>query len=182
MSESNATQVEAKTFDVLGTVKGTTYPTKDVPVFTDQESAHQIAVLDAEANETLDADRVNELDEQIAVLRDKIKATVLTFHLRGIGRGVRVAVQQKVKQTKFGEDENARNLFTDASYLAEHIVRVTNADGAVDEHIWSPEQAQELILSLPDEEAQKLLSAMMELTFQAAYFEGAVGADFLPKS
>lgn len=174
---------EIATFDVLAAAKGRTYPTKDVTIYTDHEAAHQIAVLERQANDAMHNDDVDidAIDEQINALREQVKASALTFHMRGIGPGVRTSVEMKIKQTT-GLSETERVRLSNASYLAEHIVRVTNAAGAVNEEMWTPEKVSELLDVIPDESAIKLYKAMAELTFQASYFDAAVDADFLSKS
>lgn len=173
---------DVKTFSVIDAAKGTAYPTKDVTVFTDQDTAFKIALLEFEASETDDDDEVNAIDAQIEALREKIKETALTFHMRGISRGMRIAVEQEIKEKKFGEDTDGRIRYSNAAHLAAHIIRVTNAQGAVDERVFSTDDALELVASLPDESTDKLFHTMQELTFQAAYFDAAVSADFLSKS
>lgn len=173
---------DVKTFSVLDAAKGSSYPSDDVTVYTNQKAAHQIARLEFEINETDDDARVNELDAQIAVLRDEVLASQLTFHMRGISPGTRTAVQQQVKERKFGEDTDGRTRFSNAAYLAAHIVRVTNAEGAVDERVFEADEVVELVKALPDESVEDLYEKMQELTFRAAYFDAAVSADFLSKS
>ena len=172
---------DIRTFDVLKSARGTTYPSKDVEVYTDQGGAFEIVQLERQISDTKDPDEVDRLDAMVNELRKQVKDSALTFHMRGIGPGIRAAVEMRIKQTT-GLTEEERVRLSNSSYLAEHIVRVTNAAGEVDERMWAADDVAELIDVLPDESVAKLFEAMGELTFRALYFDDVVSADFLPTS
>lgn len=180
MTENPMTDALSKgTFSVLDVVKGRGYPQDIVDIYTDHETAFKIHRLEQQIGREKDAEKVNELDAQKRELAAKVKESVLTFHLRGIDQGVIDAVSvQGIEKFKGKEDDPFRGRWTDASYLAHHIVSVTNANGDVDRHSWTVDEVLSLWETLPGESFAKLLVLMQELTFAARYFDEAVSADF----
>lgn len=171
---------DPKTLNILETIKGRSYPSKDVKVWLDQETIHAIAELENEIAVETDGERVNELDEQIHTLRETVEKTALTFHLRGIDRRTRRQAIKRVENlVKKGEieDLDAQVVLTD-HFLAAHLIRVTDADGGVQEKLWTAEDASDILDMLPEQGTKALIDAMDELTFKAARFDAEVTPDF----
>jgi len=169
-------------FDVLAAAKGQNYPEDDIVVYTDVVAAYQLQRLEAKIADTKDDDEVNALDAQRVALREAVKASALTFHLRGIAPGHIQALVNK-SLTKFpdveGEDRNLdRGAWFEGQIVAEHIVNVTNTLGEVDDHTWTSEEIQELKGAIHEDSFAKLLEGTNALSFASAYFDLAVNADF----
>lgn len=195
-----ATLVESarENFNVLDALKGQAYPEDSVTVDTDVRTGYQINVLrrkirklehdlvgedDNTERERID-DEINSLQQQIAVLKDKLKETQQTFHLRGIPPQIIESIQTEARE-KFGDDGvdfGPGAIWANDNFLAAHILRVESADGSVDEHKWTHEDVATLRGFLPDESFEKVATLMQELSFAASYFDATVTADFLSKS
>lgn len=171
---------DPKTLNILETIKGRSYPSKDVKVWLDQETIHAIAELENEIAVETDGERVNELDEQIHNLREKVEKTALTFHLRGIDRRTRRQALKRVELLlKKGEvDEFDSQFLLGHLNFAAHLIRITDADGGVQEKLWTAEEAEEILDLIPEQGTKDLNDAMDELTFKAARFDAEVTPDF----
>lgn len=166
------------TFSVLEVAKGRGYPQDIVDVYLDHDAAFKIHRLEARIASEQDGEKVNALDDERRELVEKVKASRLTFHLRGISEDDIEAVQKQATE-KFGPDEsNDKGKWSNGAFLAQHIVSVTNAEGEVDSHKWTADEVVELWKVLPTESFNKLLLLMQELTFAARYFDEAVSTDF----
>ena len=124
------------TFDVLDAAKGRSYPSKDVKVYTDAESAYLATLLEERIAEEEDPEKVNELDAQRSALRDKVLASEQIWHLRGIDRRVRRQAEKSAK--KRGDTDDADQAeWVMFGYLAGMLIRVTASNGAVQEKLWT---------------------------------------------
>lgn len=162
------------TFSIVAAVQGsgTTYPTDDVVVNSDLGTAYEIAKLEKKANKP-GAD-INAIDAEIDTLREKMKENSYVFHMRGISPGTRNAIDKE-----YPVDKPEGILPHNFAMLAAHIVRVTDVEGNVDEHLFTLEDVQNMADWLPDTEFDKIYNKQQELTFQASYIDNAMSADFL---
>ncbi len=162
------------TFSVLSFVQETAYPEGEVKIYTDVAGAKELLRANAERQllETKDMEKAEELTPRIEELTKRIEATALTFHLKGFPPGV---VQDMMTAHNTPEDENA----ADAHLIAKAIVKVTNPDGAVDDHYWTAEEVNQLRANIAEGQWSALLSAVGDVLFNAAVFNTAVDAGFL---
>jgi hypothetical protein len=162
-----------------------------VTVYTDHASsylAHQLELRDAVEK---DAEVHEELVAEITRLKEKVLLSAQTYRLRGIGTGTKKAIRtetalkfpqeydalgQPVPET--GPDFGPGADWSNAKTVAEHIVSVTNIDGEVFEHHWTPEEVIELKENLPPESWQEIENLVMKLSFASAYFDASVTPDF----
>ena len=164
-------------FDVAEAAKGRSYPSKDVKIYTDEQSAYEADLIEQRIALEEDVEKVNELDAQRKALRDKVLATEQVWHLRGIDRRVRRSAEKSaVKKGKEGEDEAEWRIF---GYIAGMLIRVTHtASGSVQEKLWNAEDIGDILDSLPDEQVGKITDAVTELVFGGLRFDALVNADF----
>ena len=181
--------LEKGTFDLIATIKGSNYPTKDVTIATDLRAMHLRDLLEKELNGltdySKDAEKVAELEARVAELEQVIKDSSLTFHLEGLPPHIveetEDEVDAEVKAGKVAEED--RNVRLSDAFMAKHIKSVTRvSDGAKDTKVFEAEDIKAFRQFVPFEAWKKIRLAMDELTFAAAYFDAAVSADFLPKS
>lgn len=178
MNENILTEAVSKgKFSVLEVAKGRGYPQDIVDIYTDHETAFKVHRLEQQIASEMDPEKVNTLDADKKALVEKVRDSVLTFHMRGISDGL-VEDLQKQAVEKFPDEGTERAVYTNHSYLANHIISVTNAGGDVDDHNWTPEEMAELKRDLPPESFEKLVALMYELTFAARYFDEVVSTDF----
>ena len=138
------------TFDVLDAAKGRSYPSKDVKVYTDAESAYLATLLEERIAEEEDPEKVNELDAQRSALRDKVLASEQIWHLRGIDRRVRRQAEKSAK--KRGDTDDADQAeWVIFGYIAGMLIRVTASNGAVQEKLWTTQDIADIMDALPDE-------------------------------
>lgn len=181
--------LEKGTFDLIATIKGSNYPTKDVTIATDLRAMHLRDLLEKELNGltdySKDAEKVAELEARVAELEQVIKDSSLTFHLEGLPPHIveetEDEVDAEIKAGKVAEED--RNVRLSDAFMAKHIKGVTRvSDGAKDSKVFEAEDIKAFRQYVPFEAWKKIRLAMDELTFAAAYFDAAVSADFLPKS
>lgn len=175
MSVENA--MDKKTFSIIEAAAGRSYPNKDVVIYLDHEAAYQASLLETKIAYERDSSKVDALDEEIAAFREKVIASELTLHMRGTSRGVRRQIAKRAKKV----DEDDRAEYLTHENVAAHLIRVTDHEGNVDEHLFTGEEIETLFDTIPDESVTKIINAMNELTFEALYFDNAVSADFLSK-
>lgn len=175
------TTPDPKTFSVLDAIQGRSYPTDEITLYTDAASMYLLNRLEVEQANLTDGDAANELEPKREELKAAIKATALTFHLRGFSTGVIQSINDEAR-AKFGEDVSLDKeepfVWRMDKYVAESIISVTNAEGAVDESRWGVEDAAKLRAHLPDDEWNRLQTAVLALSFASWQFDQAVNADF----
>lgn len=170
------------TFDVLAAAQGIAYPEDDIVVYTNTVAAYELHKLEDQIADTEDDAAVNALDARKKELREAIKASALTFHMRGISPGYIKALMAQGR-AKFPDVEGVeynqeRAEWFENTIIAEHVTQVTNAAGEQDPRKWVADDIAALKDALPDESYQKLLEGTNALSFAAAYFDVAVSEDF----
>lgn len=165
-------------FSVLEVAKGRGYPQDIVDVYTDHETAFKVHRLEQKIADERDGAKVNALDEERKALKEKVKESILTFHMRGIGQGLVDDLQKQANEKFQDGSETEKVTWLNNLYLAQHIISVTNADDEVDDHRWTSEEIADLKRDLPPESFEKLINLMLDLTFAAKYFDEVVSADF----
>lgn len=179
---------DKNTFNVLDAIQGRSYPQDIVTIYTDTNAAYEIHNIEKHIADlgNDEAEQINKLDEQITTLKQRIKDTALTFRLRGIGRDLKEAINDEArllfpwtdKTNPDPVDQGIGAEWVNRSFLAAHIVDVTDALGNVDEHMWDEAQVETLRKSIPDESFLSLIRLMQELSFAATYFDASVTPDF----
>lgn len=173
--------LDVKTFSVLDAIKGRSYPTDDVTVYTDTASLYLIKKYENDANNAVTGDEANAADAKIAELTKQVQASAITFHMRGYSPAVRDSLVDEAR-AKFGvekvEDGTPANEWLNARAVAETIIRSTDASGAVDEHHFSVEDVEDLRSFLAPEEFGKLLGQTLLLSYTAFSFDAATSPDF----
>lgn len=179
-------------FSVLDAARGRSYPQDTVSVYTDEEAAyevHRLNQVDAdEKDSAAHESRVAEID----ALKERVKASVLTFRMRGVSDKVKDSINKETI-AKFGEavisdtgqwisggaDFGDGADWNNAKLLAEHILDVTDAEGNVDSHHWTPEEIIDLRTNvLPEDQFQELVGMLFKLSFAKNWFDASVTPDF----
>lgn len=168
-------------FNLADVIKGRGFPEDTVDVYLDAESAYELSKLNDELTETTDEEYAAELEAKAKALAEKIIASRLTFHMRGLSQALVEAIQNKSKVNKSGE-EDAYILEYFSRLIAATIVRVEDADGNIDEHVFTLEDIDELRGQLPVESWDAIVATTQKLTLASGYFRGLTDAGFLPKS
>lgn len=170
-----------ETFDVLSFIEGTAYPTETVTIYTDALSADALLKVDRARKEAEKAQLAEEatlntedFDSQIADLTEKVKASALTFSLRGLPPGL---VQEIYSVDENAEEEVIRS--AENKLIASTIVSVTNAKGATDSRLWDEEAVEKFRRFLKEGEFAKVVRAVVNVNFNAAVFDQATDAGFL---
>lgn len=187
------------TFDLDEFVQGRGYPTDTETVFTNADAAYAHAQIQerlttlAQQRDTHDKrskdykERQAEfeaLEAQAAELKQKVKDSAITFHLRGIAPGHIDKIIKDVNAEAADQKWVGNEAESQATYriMAAHIVKAVRADGKVDARKFTAERAENLDFTLPESEWTKLDHKVRELSFRSTYFDSAVDAGFLPKS
>lgn len=193
--------MEQGTFDLDEFVQGRGFPRDTVTLFTNADAAYEYTQIQERLTALAqDKEKLGEaprsraykdvleemapLEKQAEELMEAIKASALTFHLRGIAPG---HIKKIVKDvSKEGEKEGMAEweITAETTYrvIAPHIIKVVRADGAEDPRGFTPERVETLESVLPESEWDKLDQKVQQLSFQSTYFDAAVDAGFLPKS
>lgn len=171
---------EKGTFSILDAARGIGYPKDTVDVYTDIEAAYLIKHYNTQAANELDPEKVDEIAAKVDELKQRIKDSTYTFHLRGYAPEVVKAINDEAR-AKFDVEDTSNGdaaEWCNYKYVAEAIQLVTRPDGAEDHTHWTPEKVEELAFILPDGEFDKITLKVSELVFTAAYFDQVVDADF----
>lgn len=173
-------------FNLSEVIKGRGFPTKDVTIYLDAESAFQLAEVDEEMNDFLEADYRAELDAKAQELAAKIRKSALTFTMRGVSQKIVDKVMKEANEKHPRDDANGNNpewvKFYVSSLVAQNIIRVTDAEGNVDEHLFTVEEIYSLREEITRDAWDVLADTMQKLTLASGYFEQLTDAGFLPKS
>lgn len=168
----------AKKFNLADVIKGRGFPEESVTVYVDTESAYELSRINEELILLTDPAESEPLEARVKELSDKILASKLVFHMRGIDQK---QVELIEKQTRKEEgDDWLLDYF--AGLVASNIVKVENAEGEVDERQFTTEEVSELRWGLPSESWEVLIQTMQKLTLASGYFKGLTDAGFLQKS
>lgn len=162
-------------------VKGRGYPQDTVEIYVDVESAYELSKLNEKLIKATETEESEKLEAEAKVLSDKILASKLTFNMRGIDQK---HVEQIEVESKKKFEENDDNWIVDymCELVAANIVSVTDAQGKVDERIFTGQDVEELRSYLSSEAWDKVVGTMQKLTLATGYFKGLSDAGFLQKS
>jgi len=177
------------TFNLAEVIKGRGYPTKDVTVYTDAESAFELIEIEDQMNQMTEAsEEYKELEAKANELAELVQKSKLTFHMRGVGQGEVERITEKAdqlyKKPKSEDEEYGSDWFKFyvTSLVASNVVKVSDADGNVDESHYEYEDMLTVRNNLPGDSWGLLVSTMQKLTLATGYFKGLTDAGFLPKS
>jgi hypothetical protein len=162
-------------------VKGRGYPQDTVEIYVDVESAYELSKLNEKLVKATETEESEKLEAEAKVLSDKILASKLIFNMRGIDQK---HVEQIEVESKKKFEENDDNWIVDymCELVAANIVSVTDAQGKVDERIFTGQDVEELRSYLSSEAWDKVVGTMQKLTLATGYFKGLSDAGFLQKS
>ena len=177
-------------FDITEFAKGRAYPQDTVVAYTDLDSAYELSKVNAQLNAALPNDDTSKLEEAAQGLAEKILASKVIFHMRGVNQSIIEEINAKCdamfppKVDEFGKeelDENWMKVWT-CSLVASNLIKVENANGDIDERVFTYEEVDEFRKYLPKEVWDLITEKMQQLTLAGAYFKGLTDAGFLPKS
>lgn len=178
----------------------TAVPTDTVTVYTDTQTAYEIEALKQEHEEAVrskgagpkgitdEAPAVlEEFEERIEVLQEKIKSSALVLHMRAVNEAERrVLVKRVYKDIKpaknASEEEKTEKELQreDESFIAWYtaaVTKIVRPDGAVVEDI-KPEHLRALKTALYDSEWAKIGQKFESLTFASHLVDRATDAGF----
>jgi hypothetical protein len=157
------------------------YPQDTVEIYVDVESAYELSKLNEKLVKATETEESEKLEAEAKVLSDKILASKLIFNMRGIDQK---HVEQIEVESKKKFEENDDNWIVDymCELVAANIVSVTDAQGKVDERIFTGQDVEELRSYLSSEAWDKVVGTMQKLTLATGYFKGLSDAGFLQKS
>jgi hypothetical protein len=177
-------------FDITEFAKGRAYPQDTVVAYVDVDSAYELNKINTQINTALPGVDVSELEAKAQELTEKILASKIIFHMRGVNQSIIESINAKCnelyppKADEYGNeqlDENWMKVWT-CSLVASNLIKVENANGEVDERAFTYEEVDEFRKYLPKEVWDLITEKMQQLTLAGAYFKGLTDAGFLPKS
>lgn len=176
------------TFDLLSFVQGTAYPVTEVVVFTDAKSAAEyLKVVEKRqkleerqlvSDEKIDTD---EFDARIDELSTKLHESALIFKMRGLPPGI--LEDLNTKHFPEGEDDKSPDFekiatARDDELISLTVTEITNAKGIKDTKPFTPESVATLRRFLKAGEFGKIVSAVIEVNFNARLFDRLTDAGF----
>lgn len=177
-------------FDITEFAKGRAYPQDTVVAYVDVDSAYELNKINTQINTALPGVDLSELEAKAQELTEKILASKIIFHMRGVNQSIIESINAKCnelhppKADEYGNeqlDENWMKVWT-CSLVASNLIKVENANGEVDERAFTYEEVDEFRKYLPKEVWDLITEKMQQLTLAGAYFKGLTDAGFLPKS
>lgn len=189
-AEKDVAAAQSKgTFQLTNALKRRGFPEEQVVVYLDEDSAKELVGINDQLNALAqsaeqDQETYEALDTIAQELAKAVRDSALTFHLRGISPG-HIEQTRKVILSEFGtepDDLQEADTALAHEWIAAHIIRVVNAEGASDERLFKREDVEELEQLLPTSEYSKIDQTVNNLSFRSAYIEQATDAGFLRKS
>lgn len=196
VEEAIAEATDLDTFDVFEFLEGANTPQNTVTVYTDADAALKVAhflVEEKERNERskqidqyslteeLDDEAEQLSEEELTALTERLKASALTFELKGLAPAARKALEKHLQATTdySATDESPEyDRALDGELVARSIVGVTNARGKKSSTKWTAENVLKLTDTLYESESAKLFRGVGEINYVGAIFDRAVTADF----
>jgi hypothetical protein len=214
MSETTVEELvaEAKSpakFNILSVLQERAYPTDEVTVYLDEETAYLASIAEEEikaANVAIDKDfedekaqdKLEKSKQKLEKLIGKMSESKYIFTIKGIPEGRREELLIEAEKqypieydenknpftgevTKSEKEDRERNrLFTNMLW-SENIEKITAPDGAVQEKL-SPEDVKAIRASLPLASIGAINQAIEKIRAATAVFLFSVDEDFLAKS
>ncbi len=173
-------------FNLSEVIKGRGYPHKSVTIYTDAEAAFDLIQVESQLALLVPESPEHAAAEALATeLATRVRDSRLVFHMRGVGQLVVEAAEadaEKNYPTENGERSDNWYKRYMANLVAANIVKVEDANGNLDERIFTAEDVEDFRNFLPIDSWAMLMSTMQQLTLATGYFKGMTNADFLPKS
>jgi hypothetical protein len=171
------------TFSLIDAVQGKANPKDDVEVYLDAETAYELNKLNEELIGQPDPELAEQLKAKADELVEKIKKSKVIFHMRGIDQRETELIEKKVMD-RHKEDPGTEDALMEylCELVAANIVSVEDADGNLDEHVFTWKEIQNIRHAMPVESWNKIVATMQGLTLATGYFKGLTDAGFLPKS
>lgn len=171
------------TFSLIDAVKGQSNPKDSVDIYLDAEAAYDLKKVNEKLTGIGDPEALAELEAEAARLSEKIMKSKVTFHMRGIDQRETELIEAKIrKYWDTEEDETAFLTEYLCALIAANIVSVEDADGNVDDHVFTSNEIRNIREVMPVESWNKLVQTMQGLTLATGYFKGLTDAGFLQKS
>ena len=171
------------TFSLIDAVKGKANPKDDVDIYLDAESAYELVKVNDLLIGEPDPEKADALKAQADELSEKILKSKLIFHMRGIDQRETELIEEKSRKD-LGDDASETQVWENylCALIAANIVSVEDADGNIDEHVFTAREISNIRHAMPAESWNKLVETMQGLTLATGYFKGLTDAGFLPKS
>lgn len=179
-------------FDITEFAKGRAYPSDSVTAYIDVDAAYELTKINSQINSVLVGEeaKVADLEAQAKVLSERLLASKIVFHMRGVNQSIIESITKKCDElypptmNSFGQEETDPNWVREwtCGLVAANLVSVENADGELDERAFTADDVNEFRQYLPKEVWDMVTEKMQQLTLAGAYFKGLTDAGFLPKS
>jgi hypothetical protein len=160
-----------------------------VDIYLDSSAAFELDEMNRELQELINMGKLEEHDklkEKADKLVEKIKASKLTFHMRGVGQDLVEKITKQADELHPRSEETSENpdwiKFYLAALIASNIVKVTDAEGNEDDTKYTAEDILEIRGIIPIDSWEVLIDTMQKLTLAGAYFDAITDAGFLPRS
>lgn len=180
------------TFNIVDFAKGRGYPQDSVTAYLDLESAYELNKINQQINDAKFGadDEVEALQAKAKELSEKILASKIVFNMRGVNQETIESITEKCnkdfppKVNAFGQEEADRDWLKawTCGLVAANLISIENAEGEVDERLFTADDVDEFRKHLPKEIWDLIEEKMQQLTLAGAYFKGLTDAGFLPKS
>lgn len=182
---------DSGTFDVLDFVSGASLPEDIITIHTDLKSAYRLKEIYA-AEKARDeksksegigmTDEVGYTDEdEVEELTEKLKASAVTFYLRGLAPKAQEAIQKSLQATlpyKQGSVNEEYDEAFAATLMAKTIQKSVNVRGQIDSKKWDAERVREFSLRIAPSEFDKLYLGVFKVNYLGDAIDRAVNADF----
>jgi hypothetical protein len=168
-------------FNLADFIKGRGYPEDSVEVYFDVASAYEISKLNDKLILIEDPEEAKPVEDAIRELEKKVLASRLKFNMRGIDQRQVESIEAKEKETSTDEGDDWYVGYL-CALIAANIVSIENADGEVEQRVFTKEDVVELRGTLTGDSWEKIVSTMQKLTLASGYFKGLSDAGFLQKS
>lgn len=186
-------------FNIMNVIKDRAYPSQEVNIYLDEETAYLASDASENLKRTDPADKeYAAAEKKLDTLLSKLEKSKYVFTIEGISEAKREEIMKlaaakypveyreeknvytgEVKREEI-ESEERNDLFT-AMLWSEHIVKIIAPDGSEQGHL-SAEECNELRGALPIASSALVNRAIEKIRSSSAIFMMTVDEDFLAKS
>jgi hypothetical protein len=171
------------TFKLEEVIKGQGHPEDIVEVYLNSDAGYKLSKLSDELASTVNPEELVRLEAEADALKAEILKSKLVFHMRGIDQSAIELIEKQAQEAnKNNPDEDAWIIDYFCALIASNVFKVEDADGNVDDSVFTIEDAKKWRGSFPIEAWSALTETMQKLTLATGYFKGLTDAGFLPKS
>lgn len=168
-----------KTFDLMAFTRGRSLVKEELPLYLDEDATYHLQRVIEASGVDVNSDDF-EPTEEMKELMERVRATKIVLHLRGLDPIAHEAMRTKYRaESELPDaDEGAAGETYFRDKFRHMLIKTTGPDGQDDEHQLSIEEAGEFLDRLPVGQSMILVRTLESMEIASAVLAESVGPDF----